>query len=118
MQDQPGFFQDQVFAINLAFGTTIPLIREYFPHVPIEDDGPAMVTLSAGADGPDWKSIDTAAGYMLEQVRSCPNDSDSRNILIRSFLAPNYVAEKMAIVEKETSNHLKEFQSWRAKLDI
>ena len=97
---QTGF--EQLMTINITFGTIIPIIREHFPNVVVEDDGPAMIALSAGAKEPDWQKIDEDVGYMLQQVRSCPNDSEMQNILIRSFLAPNYVEKIMARAETES----------------
>ena len=95
---------EQIMTINITFGTIIPIIREHFPNVLVEDDGPAMIALSAGSKDPDWQKIDENVDYMLQQVRSCSNDSEMRNILIRSFLAPNYVAKMMARAEADRQN--------------
>ena len=90
---------EQTMAINITFGATIPIIREHFPNVPIEDDGPAMTALSMGHKEPNWQKIDDDIAYMLQQVRSCPKDREMRNILIRSFLSPDYVVKTMARAE-------------------
>ncbi|MES2541816.1 MAG: hypothetical protein V4583_14690, partial [Pseudomonadota bacterium] len=67
---------EQLMAINITFGSIIPIIREHFRKVPIEDDGPAMVALTAGSENPDWKAIDNDVAHMLHQVRTCPADPE------------------------------------------
>ena len=92
---------EQMFMIASVFGSSIPIIRERFPNVPIENDSPAMMVLSAGSENPDWASIDTDIAHILQQVRTCPIDRETRSILIRYFLSPRYVAEKMALAKDQ-----------------
>jgi hypothetical protein len=100
---------EQLMAINITFGSIIPIIREHFPNVTVEDDGPAMVVMSAGSENPDWKSIESDIAHMLQQVRACPDDPDSRGIVIRSFLSPRYVAQKMSMSDGHSSKGTRSF---------
>lgn len=78
-----------------VFGSVVSTLTQYFPNVAIEENGPARNILSAGGDNPNWDSIARDVDHVIQQVRSCPRDSDYKIIVMRSFLSPDEVEKIM-----------------------
>lgn len=55
-----------------------------------------MIVLSAGSEAPDWGVIDKEIEHILQQVKSCPEDQEARSIVMRYFLSPRYVFQRMS----------------------
>lgn len=93
---------EREFHVAAVFGSLVGTLAQYFPNVVVEEDGPAMNILSAGGDNPNWDSITSDVDHVIQQVSSCPRDSDYKVIVMRSFLSPvhiekNYECSRLAV---------------------
>lgn len=82
------------FRVTTAFAVSIKLMREHMPRVPIEDDGPAMTIVSAGAEGLGHPQVLADVEHCIQQARTCPQNLDAIVHVMWCLLAPNFVTEQ------------------------